>query len=176
MLECVLPKSRVLLCASLRAKELSAKDIQKEMFSVYGGKCLSLKAFYNWVEKFSQGRSKVADDARPGAEVAETTVKRLLCCGFRRTEEAMRQVYQCWWRICREIIFPPASSITCFTFYIHLWPIYWLPPYKQLEISWSHKWLSFSQERPRSMKLAPGLGMRVDTVYLGLASFWGSYF
>jgi hypothetical protein len=27
----------------------------------------------------------------------------LLCCGFRRTGEAIGQVYQCWWRICREI-------------------------------------------------------------------------
>jgi hypothetical protein len=35
--------------------------------------------------------------------VAETTVKRLLCCGFRRTGKTMGQVYQCWWRICREI-------------------------------------------------------------------------
>jgi hypothetical protein len=35
--------------------------------------------YHNWVEKFSQGRSKIADDARPGAEVAETAVKRLLC-------------------------------------------------------------------------------------------------
>jgi hypothetical protein len=28
----------------------------------------------------------------------------------------MRQVYQCWWRICREInaFFPPSSNITCF--------------------------------------------------------------
>jgi hypothetical protein len=38
-----------------------------------------------------------------GAEVAKTTVKRLLCFGFRRTGKAMGQVYQCWWRICREI-------------------------------------------------------------------------
>jgi hypothetical protein len=39
----------------------------------------------------------------------------------------MGQVYQCWWMICREInIFFPGSSITSFTFYIHLWPIYWL--------------------------------------------------
>jgi hypothetical protein len=45
------------------------------MFSVYSGKCLSLKVVHNWVEKLSQGRSKVADDARPGAEVAETTVR-----------------------------------------------------------------------------------------------------
>jgi hypothetical protein len=42
-----------------------------------------------------------------GAEVAETTVKRFLCCGFRRTGKAMGHVYQCWWRICREInVFP----------------------------------------------------------------------
>jgi hypothetical protein len=38
-----------------------------------------------------------------GAEVAETTAKRLLRCGFRRTSKAMGQVYQCYWRICREI-------------------------------------------------------------------------
>jgi hypothetical protein len=42
------------------------KNILKEMFPVYGGKCLSRKAVHNWDEKFSQGRSKVADDARPG--------------------------------------------------------------------------------------------------------------
>jgi hypothetical protein len=35
--------------------------------------------------------------------VAETTVKRLLCCGFRNTGKAMGQVYQCWRRICRQI-------------------------------------------------------------------------
>jgi hypothetical protein len=88
-------------CAFLWAKGLNAKYIDRNMFSVYVGKCLSRKAVHNWVEKFSQGRSKVADDARPGAGVAEATVKRLLCCGFRRTGKAMRQVYQCLWRICR---------------------------------------------------------------------------
>jgi hypothetical protein len=80
----------------LWAKELDAKDIHKEIFPVYGGKCLSRKAVQNRVEKFSQGRSKVADDARPGAEVAEATAKRLLCCGSRRTGKAMGQVYQCF--------------------------------------------------------------------------------
>jgi hypothetical protein len=48
------------------------------MFPVYGGTCLSRKAVNNWVEKFCKERSEVADDARPGAEVAETTVRRLL--------------------------------------------------------------------------------------------------
>jgi hypothetical protein len=63
-----------------------------------------------------------------GAEVAETTVKRLLCCWFWRTGKAMGQVYQCRWRICREInIFFSGLNVTCFKFYIHLWYIYWLP-------------------------------------------------
>jgi hypothetical protein len=58
----------------------------KKMFHVYGGKCLSRKAVHNWVKKFSQGRSKVADDARPDdrVEIAiETTV-------LQRVEELIR--------------------------------------------------------------------------------------
>jgi hypothetical protein len=31
--------------------------------------------------------------------------KELPCCEFRRTGKAMGQVYQCWWRIYREILF-----------------------------------------------------------------------
>jgi hypothetical protein len=60
----------------LQAKGFNAKDIHKEMFPVYSGKCLSHKAIHNRVKKFSQGRSKVAHDAQPGAEVAETTIKK----------------------------------------------------------------------------------------------------
>jgi hypothetical protein len=37
----------------LWAKGLNAKDIHKEMFPVYGGKCLSLKAVQNWVPEVS---------------------------------------------------------------------------------------------------------------------------
>jgi hypothetical protein len=47
----------------LWAKRLNAKDIHKEMFPVYSGKCLLLKTVHNWIEKFSQGCSKVTDDA-----------------------------------------------------------------------------------------------------------------
>jgi hypothetical protein len=35
----------------LWAKGLNAKDIHKEMFHIYGEKCLSQKAVYNWVKK-----------------------------------------------------------------------------------------------------------------------------
>jgi hypothetical protein len=35
----------------LWAKWFNAKDIHKEMFPVYDGKCFSGKAVHNWVEK-----------------------------------------------------------------------------------------------------------------------------
>jgi hypothetical protein len=85
-----------------REKDSYAKDIKKEMFAIYGGKCLSLKAVHIWVEKFSQGRLKVADHGRPGAEVAQQS-RKLVYCGFRRTARAMGQVYQCWWMVTHEL-------------------------------------------------------------------------
>jgi transposase len=62
----------------LWAEGLNAKDIHKEILPVYCGKCLSHKVVHNWVKKFSQGRSKVADDAqprRPVEIVIEATVQ-----------------------------------------------------------------------------------------------------
>jgi hypothetical protein len=47
-------------------KRTRCKGHHKEMFPIYGGKCLWCKGVHNWVEKFSQGRSKVAGDVRPG--------------------------------------------------------------------------------------------------------------
>jgi hypothetical protein len=49
-----------------------------------------------------------------GAELAETTVKRCLCCGFRHTVKAMELVHQCLWRICREINVFPMFEYQCF--------------------------------------------------------------
>jgi hypothetical protein len=89
-----------LFCAFSVDKGLSAKYIHKEMLTVYGGKRLSRKEVHNWVKRFSQGRSKVADDARSYLEVAETTVKELLFCGFQSTGKAMDKcMHQCWYRI-----------------------------------------------------------------------------
>jgi hypothetical protein len=73
----------------LCAKGLNAKDIKKETFPVYGGTYLSLRAVRDWLEKFSHRYSKVADDARWDAEVAETTVQILLPGGFGSTGQAM---------------------------------------------------------------------------------------
>jgi hypothetical protein len=64
----------------LWAKGLNAKDIHEEMFPVYGGKCLLHKPVQDWVAKFSQGQSKVTDDAQPGRPVenaTEATVQRV---------------------------------------------------------------------------------------------------
>jgi hypothetical protein len=47
----------------------------------------------------------------------------LLCTG-----KAMGLLYQYWSRICREISVLSRLEYHFFTFYIHLWPIYWLPP------------------------------------------------
>jgi hypothetical protein len=50
--------------------------------------------------------------------VADTTVKRLLCCELRRTGKVMGQVFQCFWRICREInVFPWFEYHMFYAFY-----------------------------------------------------------
>jgi hypothetical protein len=63
VLEACSTKEQRFVVHFLWAKGLNAKDIHNEVFLVYGEKCLSRKAVHNWVEKFSQGRLKVKDDA-----------------------------------------------------------------------------------------------------------------
>jgi hypothetical protein len=61
VLECTTEEQRSVV-RFLWAKRLDVKHTDKEMFPVYGGKCLSRKAVHNWVDRFSEGRSKVSDD------------------------------------------------------------------------------------------------------------------
>jgi hypothetical protein len=63
--------SLVLFCEE---KGLNAKDIHKEMFPVYGGKCLSHKAIYNWVEYSLKG-FKSCRPHFPVEVAAEATVQ-----------------------------------------------------------------------------------------------------
>jgi transposase len=67
------------------SKGPNEKDIIKEMFPVYDGKCLSRKAVHSWVEKVSPGFSKVADDARSGRPVETVTE-----ASVQRVEELIR--------------------------------------------------------------------------------------
>jgi hypothetical protein len=82
-------------------KGLNAKDIHKEMFHIYGRKRLSCKAVHNCVEKFSQGHSKVADDAQPGHPVqtaTEATMQRvevLIRDDMRMTTESVATALGC---------------------------------------------------------------------------------
>jgi hypothetical protein len=52
------------------------------MLPVYGGKVLSRKAVHNWVEKFSQGRSKVADDETEVRQWLREQSKNFYATGF----------------------------------------------------------------------------------------------
>ena len=38
---------------------MAAKDIHKEMLPMYGEHCLSRQAVYNWLQKFSEGRTSI---------------------------------------------------------------------------------------------------------------------
>jgi transposase len=96
MVEECITKEQHSVVRFLWAEGLNAKDIHKEIFPVYCGKCLSHKAVHNWVEKFSQRHSKVAEDARPGRPVeiaTEVTVQ--------QAEELIQADRQCsnWTRV-----------------------------------------------------------------------------
>jgi hypothetical protein len=71
--ECTTEEQRYVL--RFCGKRLNAKDIHKEPFPVYGGKCLSRKAVHNLVTDVS-----------------------LMTKNLER--KCLRQVYQCWWRTC----------------------------------------------------------------------------
>ena len=43
---------------------MEAKDIHKEMLSMYGEQCLSRHTVHNWVQKFSEWRTSVEDERR----------------------------------------------------------------------------------------------------------------
>jgi transposase len=89
------------LCFFLWGKGLNAKHSHIEIFTVYGEKCLSRKAFHNWVEKFSQERSKVADDARPGRPVEIATeatvqqVKEMIRAGRKIATDSVATALRC---------------------------------------------------------------------------------
>jgi hypothetical protein len=82
---------------------------------------LSHKAIHNLAEKFSLGHSKVADDARSGVEVAETTIKKTsmlpVSTHWQSVETNISMLVKV---MSRNKCFFPRLNITCFTFYIHL--------------------------------------------------------
>jgi hypothetical protein len=57
----------------MRAIGTAAKDIHKEMPTMYGEHCLSRQAVHNWVQKFSEGRTIIEDEHRVGRPVEIAT-------------------------------------------------------------------------------------------------------
>jgi hypothetical protein len=58
--ECFTEEQCSVVLFFLWSKGLDAKDIQEEMFLVYGGKCLTRNAVHSWVEK--QGKRFFNDE------------------------------------------------------------------------------------------------------------------
>jgi hypothetical protein len=83
----------------LWTKGLNAKGVHKCFLFTGGSVCR--------VKRFTTRSRNALKDVRKSQMVPDEVRKRLRQhskdCGFRRTGKAMRQVYQCWWRICREI-------------------------------------------------------------------------
>jgi hypothetical protein len=73
--ECVTEDQRCMMVFSFWWKRTQCKAIHIKNIFCYGVKCLSHKAVHNWIEKFSEGLSNIADETPPGAEVVETTDK-----------------------------------------------------------------------------------------------------
>jgi hypothetical protein len=57
---------------------MDAKDIHKEMLPMYGEHCLSRQAVHNWVQKFSEWRTNIEGEHRPGrcARVSDSNQKK----------------------------------------------------------------------------------------------------
>jgi hypothetical protein len=87
-------------CPFFEGKTDSVQRISINTFFLFmvGRVCRVKRFTAGWQTFRASGRSW-----NGGAEVTETTVNRLLCCGFPRTGKAMGQLYQCWWRIYRDI-------------------------------------------------------------------------
>jgi hypothetical protein len=95
--DCTIEEQRC-LCVLPGQNDSMQKIFTKKCFPFTVGSVYRVKRFTTWWQTFRWWRR----GWNRGAEVAETTVKTLLSCAFRRTGKAMGQVYQCCWRICRE--------------------------------------------------------------------------
>jgi hypothetical protein len=74
------------------AEGLNAKGIHKEMFPVYGGKRVSRKAVYNWVNRCGK---RFADDEEVKAELQKWLKQRskgFCAAGF---DALVKQWYKC---------------------------------------------------------------------------------
>jgi hypothetical protein len=95
-------------------KGLNSKDIHKEIFTVYCGKCLPCKAFHNWVEK--RGK-RFAHDEEVEAEVRKWLLQQSIdfsAAGFDTLVKRWDSVSVFVEDMSRNTCFSfPVSNITC---------------------------------------------------------------
>jgi hypothetical protein len=114
-------------CAFLWAKGLNAKDIHKKSLLFRVGSVCRVRKFT------TESRNSIKDVRKPEIR------KRRCGSGWDNSQNtSMLQISTHWEsdgtsvsmlveRMSRnECFFLPDSNVKCFTFYIHLWPIYWL--------------------------------------------------
>jgi hypothetical protein len=111
--ERIIEEQRFVVLFFLWAKVPNAKDIPNEMFPAHGWRCLLRKVVHNCVQK------RFADEEEVETEMGKwlrQQSKNFYAAGFRHTGKSMGQVYEYWWRICREI--NNFSRFECHMFYV----------------------------------------------------------
>jgi hypothetical protein len=93
------------------------------MLPVYDGKYLSRKAVYNWVANVSSMTKKLKRRCGSGWDNAQKTSMLRVSTHWQSDGTSVSILVE---DMSRNEGFFPGWNITCFTFYIHLWPIYWL--------------------------------------------------
>jgi hypothetical protein len=110
MLEVCTTEERRTVVRFVWTKGLNAKDIHKEMFPVYVGKCLSRKAVHSWIEK--RGR-RCADDEEIDTEVRKWLRQQSKDFWVRRTDKVMGEMLS---------VVEDMSRSKCFYLYV-LYPL-----------------------------------------------------
>jgi hypothetical protein len=107
--KCITEEQRSIVCFCRQKGSIESTFIKKLFLFAVGSSCHVRGSQLDPLRNLL-GSKRFADD-----EEVETEVRKWLrqqsrdfyAAGFRRTGKAMGQVYQCWWRICREInVFP----------------------------------------------------------------------
>jgi hypothetical protein len=100
-------------CAFLWAKGPNAKDMNKEMFPVYGGMCLSRKAVHNWVANVSMMTKKFKRRCRSGWDNSQ---KDFYAAGFDALIKRRDKCIKVGGRYVEKYIF--SLNFKCYLFYV----------------------------------------------------------
>jgi hypothetical protein len=119
----VLTKSSVLLCVFRGQRDSVQRIFINKYFLYTAGSICGVKRFTTGSRNSLKDVWKLQMRKRRCGSGWDNSQKTSMM-GIRRTGRKMGRMYQCWWRLCREINVLPGSNIRCLTFYFHFWPVY----------------------------------------------------